>query len=76
MGGHDDAVVDLTGDKAEGTWDETKGKVKEAVGDMSDDESMENEGRKDQMKGQAKQAWGDVKNAAHNVKEGVKDAAK
>jgi uncharacterized protein YjbJ (UPF0337 family) len=62
-----------TGDKAEGKWDEVKGKVKEGVGDATDDESLETEGKKDQLKGKGKEAWGDVKNAGEKVKEAVKD---
>jgi uncharacterized protein YjbJ (UPF0337 family) len=63
-----------TRDKAEGKWDEVKGKVKEGVGDATDDESLEAEGKKDQLKGHGKQAWGDVKDAGNRVKEAVKDA--
>lgn len=63
-----------TGDKAEGKWDEVKGKVKEGIGDAKDDESMEAEGKKDQIKGEGKQAWGDLKNTGESIKERVKDA--
>jgi uncharacterized protein YjbJ (UPF0337 family) len=66
MGGSDD--------RAEGTWDETKGKVKEGVGKATDDEEMEREGRADQAKGGVKKAVGNVKDAAENVKEGVSDS--
>jgi uncharacterized protein YjbJ (UPF0337 family) len=61
-------------DRAEGRWDETKGKVKEAVGDATDDERMEREGKTDQMRGKGEKAKGHVKDAAENVKEGVKGA--
>jgi uncharacterized protein YjbJ (UPF0337 family) len=63
-----------TDDRAAGAWDETKGKVKEAVGDATDDESMENEGKKDQVKGKTEQAVGHVKDAAENVREGIDSA--
>jgi uncharacterized protein YjbJ (UPF0337 family) len=63
-----------TGDKAEGKWDEVKGKVKEGVGDATDDRDLEDEGKVDQAKGKTKQAWGDAKNAGQKVKEGIKDA--
>jgi uncharacterized protein YjbJ (UPF0337 family) len=43
--------------------DETKGRVKETVGDITDDERLESEGQTDQAKGKAKQAWGDAKDA-------------
>ncbi len=62
-----------TGDKAEGKWDEVKGKVKEGVGDATDNESLEAEGKLDQAKGEGKQAWGDVKNAGQRAKEAIKD---
>ncbi len=60
-----------TGDKAEGKWDEVKGKAKEKFGDATDDEDMQAEGAKDELKGKGKQAWGNVKNAGENVKEAV-----
>jgi uncharacterized protein YjbJ (UPF0337 family) len=60
--------------KLEGNWDEAKGKVKEAVGDATDDESTQADGVRDQVKGKGKQAWGNVKDAAEDVKEGVKRA--
>ena len=63
-----------TDDRASGTWDETKGKAKEAVGGAIDDENIENEGKKDQVKGNAKQALGHVRDAAENVREGIEDA--
>ena len=52
---------------AEGTWDKIKGNVKEAVGDATDNHSLEAEGQMDQMKGGAKQVVGDVRG-------GVRDA--
>lgn len=52
---------------AEGTWDKIKGNVKEAVGDATDNHSLEAEGHMDQMKGSAKQTVGDVRG-------GVRDA--
>jgi uncharacterized protein YjbJ (UPF0337 family) len=63
-----------TGDKAEGKWDQVKGKVKEGVGDATDNPNLEDEGEKDQAKGKAKQAWGDAKNTTEKVKESIKDA--
>ena len=64
-----------TEDRTEGTWDEMKGKAKEAAGDVTDNESLEREGRGDQVKGKAEQAKGHLKDAADDVREGVKDAA-
>ena len=63
-----------TGDKAEGAWDETKGKVKEAVGDATGDEETQAEGKTDQLKGKAEGVKGDVKDAGEKVKEGINKA--
>ena len=50
-----------------GEMDKMKGKVKEAAGAVTGDESLENEGKVDQAKG-------NVKQAAENVKQGAKEA--
>jgi len=63
-----------TQDKAEGKIDELKGKVKEGVGDATDDERLEAEGETDQVKGKAKGVKGDVKDAGEKVKEGINKA--
>jgi uncharacterized protein YjbJ (UPF0337 family) len=51
------------GDKIEHKAEELKGKVKEHVGDATDDSSTETEGKADQFKGNIKQAGDDVKDA-------------
>ena len=61
-------------DRAKGTWDKTKGSVKEAAGKATDDDRLANEGRLDQAKGGVKKAIGKGKDAAEDVKESVKDA--
>jgi uncharacterized protein YjbJ (UPF0337 family) len=63
-----------TEDRARGTWDKAKGKVKETAGEATGDRDMEREGRMDQTKGAGKRALGNVKDAAGKVKEDVKDA--
>ena len=63
-----------TDDRAKGTWDETKGKVKEAVGDATGNDDLEREGRKDQVKGEGRKAVGHVKEAGEDLKDGVRDA--
>jgi uncharacterized protein YjbJ (UPF0337 family) len=50
---------DKVGNKA----DQAAGKVKETVGDATDNESMENEGRRDQSEAKLKDAVEDVKDA-------------
>ena len=61
-------------DKVEGAWDETKGKVKQAVGDATDDESARDEGEKDELKGKVKGAKGDLKDAGEKVKDSINKA--
>ena len=58
-------------DRAEGTVEEAKGHMKQAWGDMTDDERTKAEGMMDEAKGKAKQAWGDMKDAAGEVKEDI-----
>ncbi|HEY0501575.1 MAG TPA: CsbD family protein [Kutzneria sp.] len=49
--------------KIDATTDDVKGKVKEGVGHVTDDKSLETEGKGDQAKGKVKQAVEDVKDA-------------
>ena len=53
---------------SDGTLDTTKGKVKKAAGEMTDDESLKNEGRVDKATGSIKDKVGD---AADKVKDVV-----
>jgi uncharacterized protein YjbJ (UPF0337 family) len=55
-------------------FDEAKGDVKEAVGDVTGNEDLEHEGKKDRTKGKAKQALGTTKEAAGKAKEAAADA--
>ncbi len=50
-----------------GKTDDAKGKLKEAAGDLSGDESLKREGKVDQ-------ATGNVKNKVDDVSDKVKDA--
>ncbi|MDI2098502.1 CsbD family protein [Ruicaihuangia caeni] len=50
-------------DKFENKAEELKGKGKEAVGDMTDDEKLQAEGKLDQTKANLKQAGENVKDA-------------
>jgi len=58
-----------TRDRAEGMFDEGKGKVKQGVGDLTGNEQMKGEGMMDEMKGKGEQAWGDIKDAAGDLKD-------
>jgi uncharacterized protein YjbJ (UPF0337 family) len=53
--------------KASGVFNEAKGKLKQAVGETFNDQSMANEGAADQVKGHAQQTWGSVKDTAHDL---------
>lgn len=57
------------GDKISNAAEDAKGKVKEGVGDATDNERMEAEGKGDQMSASAKKA-------GENVKDGFKDATR
>ncbi len=52
---------------AEGAFDNAKGKVKQAIGETFNDQSLANEGAADQVKGHAKEAWGSVKDTASDI---------
>jgi uncharacterized protein YjbJ (UPF0337 family) len=53
---------------SDGTVDNAKGKVKEAAGDLTDDQSLKNEGKVDKATGSVKDAVG---GAADKVKDVV-----
>lgn len=50
-----------------GETDEAKGRVKEAAGDLSDDQDMKDEGKLDQATGKAKQKVDAAKDKAGEV---------
>jgi uncharacterized protein YjbJ (UPF0337 family) len=52
----------------DGNLDDAKGRVKEAAGDLTDDDSLKNEGKVDQATGTVKDKVGD---AADKVKDVV-----
>jgi uncharacterized protein YjbJ (UPF0337 family) len=51
----------------DGTLDDAKGRVKEAAGDLTDDDSLQREGKVDQAAGTVKDAVGDVADKAKDV---------
>ena len=53
--------------KAEGVFDELKGKIKQGFGEATNNQSIANEGAADQVKGHAEETWGNVKDTAHNI---------
>jgi uncharacterized protein YjbJ (UPF0337 family) len=58
-------------DRIEGTVEEGKGKVKQAWGDLTDDERMKAEGMLDEAKGKAQQVLGDIKDRVDDVREDI-----
>ncbi len=44
----------------DGKFDDAKGRVKEATGDLTDDQSLKNEGKVDQATGSVKDKVGDA----------------
>lgn len=55
-------------DRVEGKGAELKGKIKEKVGDATNNEDLRGEGVADQAGGKAQQAVGDIKNVAKDLK--------
>jgi uncharacterized protein YjbJ (UPF0337 family) len=56
-----------TRDRAEGMFDQGKGKVKQGAGDLTGNERLKGEGQIDEMKGKGEQALGDIKDAAGDL---------
>lgn len=56
-----------------GTEDEIKGKAKEAVADLTDDEELKREGKADQAAGSVKEKLGDAKDWVEDRVDDVKD---
>ena len=52
---------------SDGTIDTTKGRVKEAAGDLTDDKDLKNEGKVDKATGKVKDAVGDVADKAKDI---------
>lgn len=53
----------------DGAMDDAKGRLKEAAGDLSDDQDLKNEGKVDRASGKAKDAVGDT---ADKVKDALR----
>jgi uncharacterized protein YjbJ (UPF0337 family) len=60
-----------TEDKAAHKATELKGKAKEAVGNVTDDDKLKAEGQADQTEGKVKQAGDKLKDAGNKVKDAV-----
>ncbi len=55
--------MSITDSTLKGKFDEVAGKVKQSVGEATNDQSLANSGTADQVKGHAEQIWGSVKSA-------------
>ncbi|HSD78624.1 MAG TPA: CsbD family protein [Solirubrobacteraceae bacterium] len=51
----------------DGKLDDAKGRLKEAAGDVTDDQSLKNEGKVDRASGAAKDAVGDAADKAKDA---------
>jgi uncharacterized protein YjbJ (UPF0337 family) len=59
--------------QASGMLNQVKGKVKQAVGDLTDNHSMHASGTKDKLKGKLQEAYGDVKEKEAELKNDLRD---
>jgi len=57
----------------EGKADELKGRVKEAAGDLTDDERLQSEGKADKAGGKLKQGLEDAKDKGEQLVDKLKD---
>jgi uncharacterized protein YjbJ (UPF0337 family) len=60
-------MSDGTGDKIRGTLEETKGNVKQGVGDLTGDDRLKGEGILDEAKGKAQNLLGDIKDKVEDI---------
>jgi uncharacterized protein YjbJ (UPF0337 family) len=56
-----------------GTMDKARGRIKEAAGALTDDDSLRREGKLEQATGKVKDAAGKAKEAAEKVVDRVRD---
>ena len=52
---------------SDGTMDEAKGRVKEAAGDLTDNQDLKNEDKVDRASGKVKDAVGDIADKAKDL---------
>jgi uncharacterized protein YjbJ (UPF0337 family) len=57
----------------EGKFDDAKGRVKQAAGDLADDQSLKNEGTADRTSGALKDKVGDAKDKIGDAIDAIKD---
>ena len=60
----------MDSDRTEGPLKEAGGKVKEAWGDLTDNEETEAEGQADQVEGKVQNEWGEAKDNVRDTVDG------
>ncbi|HZB41335.1 MAG TPA: CsbD family protein [Ilumatobacter sp.] len=58
-----------------GEADQVKGRLKQAAGDLADDDDMKREGQRDETAGKVKEKVGDVKDEVDDAIDAVKNKA-
>lgn len=61
-------------DEAEGKWEQTKGTVKDKVGEVTGDRDLEAEGEIQNAEGETQETWGKFKRGVSNAVDSVGDA--
>ena len=56
-----------------GEADQAQGRIKQAAGDLTDNDDLKNEGKADEAAGKVKDAIGDAKDRASDAVDAVKD---
>jgi uncharacterized protein YjbJ (UPF0337 family) len=59
-----------------GTADKASGRVKQAAGDLTDNDDLKNEGKKDEASGKVKDAVDSVKDKANDAIDKIRDSSK
>jgi uncharacterized protein YjbJ (UPF0337 family) len=63
-------------DEREGKIDQAKGKVKQAFGDVTNDDRLKAEGRKDEVSGNVQEAVGQIRRTTGKAIDAVVNASK
>ncbi len=61
-------------DEAEGKWEQVKGTVKDKVGEVTGNESLEAEGEAQNAAGEGQETWGKVKRGVSDTVDSVGEA--
>ena len=60
---------------SDGAFDQAKGRVKQAAGDLTDDDDLKREGETDEFAGKVKDKLGDAKDKLSDMVDKVRDKA-